>query len=315
MRILVTGTAGFIGNAVTLALLERGELVAGVDDVTPYDTLKEARLARLIPYGTNFQEFRLDITSPAFLEVVHTFQPEAILHLAARTGLRESVSAPRPYAATNLMGFFNVLEACRRNGIRHLVYASSSSVYGQTAGEMRPMSNTDNPLNFYAATKKCNEVMAASYAHLYNISCIGLRMFTVYGPWGRPDMAMAMWTKLILANRSIAIHRSEGVDSVARDWTYIDDVVDCWLWALALPYGIENNIYNVGRGQPEELTHVVGLLETALGKTVVKGLIHLQNGEAVTTYAGAGRQLMRHKPVSIEDGIDRYTKWYLAHYK
>ncbi|WP_018141624.1 NAD-dependent epimerase [Thioalkalivibrio sp. ALJ7] len=334
MKVLVTGSAGFIGSALSLRLLERGDEVIGVDNLNDYYdvTLKEARLARTQDHA-NYTDVREDIADRAAMErVFREHRPERVVNLAAQAGVRYSLENPAAYVDTNLVGFGNILEGCRHNGVEHLVFASSSSVYG--ANTTMPFSvhdNVDHPLSLYAASKKANELMAHTYSHLYDLPVTGLRFFTVYGPWGRPDMALFMFTKKILAGEPIDVfnyghHR--------RDFTYIDDIVEGVIRTLdhvaprnpdwngdepdsatsAAPY----RLYNIGNHEPVELMRYIEVLEDCLGKKAEKNLLPLQPGDVPDTYADveALRQDVGYAPATeVEDGIARFVEWYREYYR
>ncbi|WP_018994041.1 MULTISPECIES: NAD-dependent epimerase [unclassified Thioalkalivibrio] len=334
MRILVTGSAGFIGSALSLRLLERGDEVIGVDNLNDYYdvSLKEARLARTQDHPS-YTEVREDIADRAAMErVFREHRPERVVNLAAQAGVRYSLENPAAYVDTNLVGFGNILEGCRHNGVEHLVYASSSSVYG--ANTTMPFSvhdNVDHPLSLYAASKKANELMAHTYAHLYQLPVTGLRFFTVYGPWGRPDMALFLFTKKILAGEPIDVfnyghHR--------RDFTYIDDIVEGVIRALDRPAranpawtGAEPDsatsaapyrLYNIGNHEPVELMRYIEVLEDCLGKKAEKNLLPLQPGDVPDTYADveALREDVGYAPATaVEDGIARFVEWYREYYR
>jgi UDP-glucuronate 4-epimerase len=333
MRILVTGTAGFIGAALGMRLLERGDEVIGIDCLdTYYDVgLKKARLARLVAFP-GFTDLRIRLEDrQAIAEAFRAHRPERVVNLAAQAGVRYSIENPMAYVDSNLLGFANILEGCRHNGVDHLVYASSSSVYG--ANTNMPFSvhhNVDHPLSLYAATKKANELMAHTYSHLYGVPTTGLRFFTVYGPWGRPDMALFKFTKAILEGRPIEVfnyghHR--------RDFTYVDDIVEgvmrvldrpaepnaAWSGAdpdsatSAAPY----RLYNIGNHQPVELMRYIEVLEQCLGRTAEKTLLPLQAGDVPDTYADV-EDLVRdtgYKPATpIEVGVRNFVDWYRGYY-
>ncbi|WP_018994806.1 NAD-dependent epimerase [Thioalkalivibrio sp. ALJ2] len=334
MRILVTGSAGFIGSALSLRLLERGDEVIGVDNLNDYYdvSLKEARLARTQDHPS-YTEVREDIADRAAMErVFREHRPERVVNLAAQAGVRYSLENPAAYVDTNLVGFGNILEGCRHNGVEHLVYASSSSVYG--ANTTMPFSvhdNVDHPLSLYAASKKANELMAHTYAHLYQLPVTGLRFFTVYGPWGRPDMALFLFTRKILAGEPIDVfnyghHR--------RDFTYIDDIVEGVIRALDRPArsnpawtGAEPDsatsaapyrLYNIGNHEPVELMRYIEVLEDCLGKKAEKNLLPLQPGDVPDTYADveALREDVGYAPATaVEDGIARFVEWYREYYR
>ncbi|WP_019592126.1 NAD-dependent epimerase [Thioalkalivibrio sp. ALRh] len=338
MKVLITGAAGFIGSHLALRLLERGDTVIGVDDMNDYydPSLKRARLDRIRALPASRQRFVFeheDIADRAAMErVFREHRPERVVNLAAQAGVRYSLENPAAYVDTNLVGFGNILEGCRHNGVEHLVYASSSSVYG--ANTTMPFSvhdNVDHPLSLYAASKKANELMAHTYAHLYQLPVTGLRFFTVYGPWGRPDMALFLFTKKILAGEPIDVfnyghHR--------RDFTYIDDIVEGVIRALDRPAranpawtGAEPDsatsaapyrLYNIGNHEPVELMRYIEVLEDCLGKKAEKNLLPLQPGDVPDTYADveALREDVGYAPATaVEDGIARFVEWYREYYR
>jgi UDP-glucuronate 4-epimerase len=333
-RVLVTGAAGFIGFHVAQRLLERGDEVIGLDNLNPYydPTLKEARLAQLRPQR-KFSFEKLDLADRAGMEALFARgRIERVVHLAAQAGVRYSIQNPHSYAESNLTGMLHVLEGCRHHGVEHLVFASTSSVYG--ANTKMPFSvhqNVDHPLSFYAATKKANELMAHTYASLYGLPVTGLRFFTVYGPWGRPDMALFLFTRNILAGRPIDVfnyghHR--------RDFTYIDDIAAGVL--AALDHVAEPNqswdsdapdpatsrapyrLYNIGNNKPVELMHYIEVLEQCLGRKAEKNLLPLQVGDVPDTWADA-EDLVRdvgYRPATpVEEGVARFVEWYLDYYR
>ncbi len=333
MTILVTGAAGFIGCAVAQSLCRRGENVVGIDNLNDYYDveLKRARL-RGLEQAQGFRFQRLDVADAAALDSL--FESNAIdrvLHLAAQAGVRYSLENPRAYVDSNLVGFGNLLECCRRHRVEHLVYASSSSVYG--ANRKLPYSTADHaehPLSLYAATKKANEAMAHSYSHLYDLPCTGLRFFTVYGPWGRPDMSPILFADAIMAGKPIPLFNR---GHHQRDFTYIDDIVDGVLRCLDLvaapdpDWSPENpkadsssapwRLYNIGRGEPVALLRYVELMEQALGKTTSKELLPPQPGDVEETSADIGplRAASGYAPrVSIEQGLASFAQWYLNYY-
>jgi len=327
--ILVTGVAGFIGYHVAQRLLDRGRAVVGVDNMSPYydPKLKEARLQR-IAHTAGFEFVSLDISdrrATASLFAKHRFRH--VIHLAAQAGVRHSLKDAYAYVDANLQGFVNILEGCRHHGCEHLIYASSSSVYG--ANTKLPFStgdNVDHPLSFYAATKKANELMAHSYSHLYRLPVTGLRFFTVYGPWGRPDMAMHIFAAAILEGRPIALF-NEG--RMRRDFTYIDDIVESVVrlvdraprpdphWSGDRPDPATSSapyrLYNIGNDNPVEVTRVVDLLEAELGRKAIRELAPMQPGDVPETYANVD-DLMREigfRPATpIEEGIRRFASWF-----
>ncbi len=320
-KILVTGAAGFIGMHVIERLLENGYAVTGVDNLNDYYevALKEARLARLTG-NSRFNFYRLDIAdTKALMDVFAGEQPERVIHLAAQAGVRYSLECPEAYVSSNLVGFSHVLEACRHHGVQHLLYASSSSVYG--ANKKSPFSESDfvdRPVSFYAATKKANELMAYSYAHLYGFPCTGLRFFTVYGPWGRPDMAYFSFTRDILAGKPIRIFNH---GNMVRDFTYIDDIVDGVLCALETPPGEDvdgarHTVMNIGNDHPVRLGDFVDTLESLLGVRAIREMCGMQPGDVVSTHADitALRALGYHPETSIADGLAAFVDWYRRHY-
>ena len=327
--VLVTGAAGFIGFHVSRSLLNAGRDVVGVDSISDYydPKLKEARLAQLAE-AKNFQFVRLDLAdraATAALFAAHRFP--YVVHLAAQAGVRHSLVDPYVYADANLSGFLNVLEGCRHHGCRHLVFASSSSVYGaNTRVPFRTSDNVDHPLSFYGATKKANELMAHSYAHLFNLPTTGLRFFTVYGPWGRPDMAMWLFAEAIMAGRPIKLFNQ---GNMRRDFTYVDDVVQAVVrlidrpaqsdpaWSGDQPDPARSaapwRIYNIGNNNPVEVLEVVAILERIIGKKAIRELLPMQPGDVPATYADVD-DLMRDtgfKPATpIAEGIARFVAWY-----
>jgi UDP-glucuronate 4-epimerase len=330
--ILVTGAAGFIGFHVTRRLLSQGRRVLGVDSMTPYydPALKEARCNELAK-SNHFEFIRLDLAdrsaTPAFFK---EYKFPHVVHLAAQAGVRHSISHPEAYLDANLQGFLNVLEGCRHNGCKHLVFASSSSVYG--ANTKLPFStrdNIDHPISMYAASKKANELMAHSYAHLFRLTVTGLRFFTVYGPWGRPDMAMWIFAKSILAGEPITLFNH---GNMRRDFTYVDDVVESVVrlvdrpaapnpqWSGDHPDPATSSapyrIYNIGNNNPVELLHVVAELEKCLGKKAKRELLPMQPGDVPETYADVD-DLMRDvgfRPATpVETGIRNFVDWYRAY--
>ncbi|MGC2855051.1 NAD-dependent epimerase [Novispirillum sp. DQ9] len=336
MTILVTGSAGFIGSHTAQRLLDRGETVVGVDVVNDYYdvTLKEDRLKRLRA-NDRFIEARIDIADRAALEAVFAeHRPTRVVNLAAQAGVRYSVENPAAYVQANLVGFANVLECCRQGGVEHLVYASTSSVYG--ANSAMPFTEGDgvaHPMSLYAATKRANEVMAHSYSHLFSLPTTGLRFFTVYGPWGRPDMALFKFTKAILEGRPIDVYNN---GDMQRDFTYIDDIVEgvvrlLFHTAQANPdwrpderhpdpasSGIAPfRVYNIGRGKPVQLMEYVRTLEAKLGRTAQINLMPMQAGDVSATFAdtSALRDAVGYQPAtSVEEGVGRFVDWYLSYY-
>ena len=334
MKVLITGAAGFIGSALSLRLLERGDQVIGIDNLNDYYdvNLKKARLARTVSHK-NFTDVRVGLEDRAAIaEVFAKHKPERVVNLAAQAGVRYSLENPHSYVDTNLVGFVNILEGCRHNGVEHLVYASSSSVYG--ANTRMPFSvhhNVDHPVSLYAATKKANELMAHTYSHLFRLPTTGLRFFTVYGPWGRPDMALFMFTRNILAGKPIDVFN---YGKHRRDFTYIDDIVEGVIrtldripepnpaWSSDAPDSATSNapykLYNIGNNQPVELMHYIKVLEDCLGKKAEMNLLPLQLGDVPDTYADV-EDLVKdvgYKPAtSVEDGIARFVAWYRDYFK
>ncbi len=318
--ILVTGAAGFIGFHVAQRLLQAGRRVVGVDNLNDYydPALKQARL-NLLNNDERFRFVRLDLADqPATAALFADARFPAVIHLAAQAGVRYSLQNPQAYISANLQGFANVLEGCRHNGCGHLLFASSSSVYG--ANTRLPFSvhdNVDHPVSLYAATKKSNELMAHSYSHLFRLPTTGLRFFTVYGPWGRPDMAMFIFAKAILEGRPIKLFNH---GRMQRDFTYVDDVVEAIIRLVdrapqpdpatsSAPW----RIYNIGNNNPEQLLHVVAVLERALGRSAEKELLSMEPGDVPATYADVD-DLMRdvgfRPSTSIEDGVARFVQWF-----
>jgi UDP-glucuronate 4-epimerase len=334
MHILVTGAAGFIGSALSHTLVARGHRVLGIDNLNDYYdvSLKEARLKRLATHDA-FAFERLDIADRAAMESLfasHRF--DVVVNLAAQAGVRYSLSHPHAYIDANLLGFVNVLEGCRHQKVGHLVFASTSSVYGlNTTLPFAEDQTTDHPVSLYSATKKANELMAHSYAHLFGIPTTGLRFFTVYGPWGRPDMALFKFTKAILAGESIPVfNRGEMV----RDFTYIDDIVEGVArlvdkpatpdptWSAATPAPGSSSapyrIYNIGNNEPVPLMRYIRAIEAALGITAKLDLLPMQAGDVRATSADVSRleALTGFRPsTSVEDGVARFVEWYRAYYK
>ena len=332
--ILVTGAAGFIGYHVTKRLLERGDAVVGIDNLNPYydPKLKEARLQQFRDFD-RFEFVRLDVADRA--EMASLFRqrrPQRVIHLAAQAGVRYSVENPHAYVDSNVTGFLNVLEGCRHNDVEHLVYASTSSIYG--ANTMQPFSehqNVDHPVSLYAATKKANELMAHAYAHLFRFPVTGLRFFTVYGPWGRPDMALFKFTRGILAGEPIPVF-NEG--RMIRDFTYIDDVAEGVVrildrvagpdpkWDGDHPDPATSNapyrIYNIGNNRPVELMTYISVLEHALGRKAKLNLLPMQAGDVPSTMADVSdlERATGFRPrTSVEEGIARFVTWYREYYR
>ncbi|MEX1040777.1 MAG: NAD-dependent epimerase [Pirellulaceae bacterium] len=332
-RFLVTGAAGFIGNHTCLQLLGRGDEVVGLDNLNDYYDvqLKRDRLARIESHA-NFRFVELDVADRA--EMPALFERgsfDVVIHLAAQAGVRYSLENPHAYVDSNLVGFMNILEGCRHTHVKHLAYASSSSVYG--ANTEMPFSvhhNVDHPLSLYAASKKANELMAHTYSHLYNLPTTGLRFFTVYGPWGRPDMALFLFTKAILEGRPIDVF-NEG--RMQRDFTYVDDIVEGVIRVADQPAqpNLQWNgddpdpgtsrapyrVYNIGNNQPVELMRFIGAIEQALGQEAKKNYLPMQAGDVPATFADVDdlTEAVGFRPATpIEDGINRFVAWYREYY-
>jgi UDP-glucuronate 4-epimerase len=334
MKVLVTGSAGFIGSALSLRLLERGDEVIGIDCLNDYYdvALKEARLERTTAHA-GFTELRVSIDDrDVMADIFQTHRPQRVVNLAAQAGVRYSLENPLAYVDTNLLGFANILEGCRHNDVEHLVYASSSSVYGSNTN--MPFSvhdNVDHPVSLYAASKKANELMAHTYSHLYHIPTTGLRFFTVYGPWGRPDMAYFKFTQNILAGKPIDVFNN---GNHQRDFTYIDDIVEGVVrvldklpepnpeWSGDAPDSATSTapyrLYNIGNNNPVELMHYIEVLEDCLGKKAVKNMLPMQPGDVQATYADVSElvKAIDYKPaMSVEEGMSRFVDWYMDYYK
>lgn len=333
MKVLITGAAGFIGSALALALLERGDEVVGVDNLNDYYdvNLKRARLERATGHN-NYHDARIGIEDrEAVAALFREHRPERVVNLAAQAGVRYSLQNPHSYVDTNLVGFVNILEGCRHNNVEHLVYASSSSVYG--ANTKMPFSvhdNVDHPVSLYAASKKSNELMAHAYSHLFQLPTTGLRFFTVYGPWGRPDMALFLFTRNILAGEPIDVFN---YGKHRRDFTYIDDVVEGLVrvldrvpqpnpeWRGDLPDSASSyapyRLYNIGNNNQVELLRYIEVLEDCLGKKAIKNMLPLQNGDVPATYANVDdlvRDVGYRPSTRIEQGIEQFVAWYRDYY-
>lgn len=332
--ILLTGAAGFIGFHVAKRLLDRGDSVIGLDNLNDYYDvrLKEARLAQLTPHPA-FRFVKLDLANRNGMRDLFADEPiRRVVHLAAQAGVRYSLINPHAYIESNLEGFMNILEGCRRAEVAHLVYASSSSVYGgNTRMPFSVHDNVDHPVSLYAASKKANELMAHCYAHLYRIPCTGLRFFTVYGPWGRPDMALFIFTKAILEGTPIEVFNH---GKMRRDFTYIDDIVEGIIRVLDRPAAQDPSwsgdrpdpgtssaparVYNIGNHKPVELLHFIEVLERELGKKADKKLMPLQPGDVPATYADIddlARDVGFTPATPIEVGISQFVKWYREFYR
>jgi UDP-glucuronate 4-epimerase len=334
MKILLTGAAGFIGMTTALRLLARGDEVIGLDNLNDYYDvrLKQDRLKRLTAFE-NFRFVQLDVQDRAGLEDLFAAEKfQRVIHLAAQAGVRYSIQNPHAYIDSNIVGFMNILEGCRHHGVEHLVYASSSSVYGgNTKMPFSEHNGVDHPVSLYAATKKANELMAHTYSHLYRLPCTGLRFFTVYGPWGRPDMALFLFTKAILEGRPIDVFNH---GNMLRDFTYVDDIVEGVVRVLdrvAQPDAAYDadvadpatsnapyRVFNIGNNNPVKLTEFIEEIERALGKTAEKRLLPLQDGDVPATYADtdALNAWVGFVPgTSVREGIGRFVAWYLDYYK
>lgn len=334
MKVLITGAAGFIGNELALRLLERGDEVIGIDNLNDYydPALKKARLARTAD-KPGFTDIRIDLEDrDGIAELFARHKPDAVVNLAAQAGVRYSLQNPHAYIDTNVVGFMNILEGCRYNEVQHLVYASSSSVYGSnTKMPFSVHDNVDHPVSIYAATKKANELMAHTYSHLYRLPTTGLRFFTVYGPWGRPDMALFLFTRKILAGEAIDVFN---YGKHRRDFTYIDDIVEGVIrtldrvpepnpdWSGDHPDSASSTapyaLYNIGNNQPVELMYYIEVLEDCLGRKAEKNLLPLQPGDVPDTYADV-QDLVRdvdYKPdMSVQQGVANFVAWYRDYYK
>lgn len=333
-RILLTGAAGFVGFHVTEALLDAGATVLGLDNLTPYydPALKQARLDRLLPRnGFSFGQIDIadyDAVQAAFIG----FRPQVVIHLAAQAGVRYSLENPRAYASANLDGFLSILEACRHNPVDHLVYASSSSVYGANAKvPFSEHDGADHPVSLYAATKRANELMAHSYSHLYGIPTTGLRFFTVYGPWGRPDMAYFKFTKAILEGRPIDVYAEA---QMSRDFTYVDDIREAIVRLAGKPAEADPDfdparpdpataaapfrIYNIGNHTPVRLDRFITVVEEACGRKAIKRHLPAQPGDVPATYADVSDLAARvgfSPDTPIEHGMARFVDWYRSFYR
>jgi UDP-glucuronate 4-epimerase len=334
MKILLTGAAGFIGMTTTLRLLARGDTVVGLDNLNDYYevSLKHNRLARLTPHP-NFRFVKLDVADREGMAKLFADERfDRVIHLAAQAGVRYSLQNPHAYIDSNIVGFMNVLEGCRHSQVQHLVYASSSSVYGgNTKMPFSEHDSVDHPVSMYAATKKANELMAHTYSHLFGLPTTGLRFFTVYGPWGRPDMALFLFTKAILEGRPIDVFNH---GNMQRDFTFVDDIVEGVIRVMdrvAEPNpayvsdtpdpGTSNapyRVFNIGNHDPVQLLDYIGCIESALGMTAQKNLLPLQDGDVPATYADvdALRDWVGFAPATdVRSGVARFVAWYREYYK
>ena len=334
MRFLVTGTAGFIGSAVAKRLLERGDEVIGIDNLNDYYDvgLKQARLDRLLSFE-GFTDLRRHLEDKEAMEAAfREFEPERVIHLAAQAGVRYSLENPQAYVDSNLVGFMNILQGCREQKVQHLVYASTSSVYG--ANRTMPFSvhhNVDHPLSLYAATKKANELMAHTYSHLFALPTSGLRFFTVYGPWGRPDMALFLFTKAIIEGKPIKVFNH---GHHKRDFTYVDDIVEGVVrvadkvaepnpdWSGEHPDAATSlapyRLFNIGNSKPVALEHYIKVLEDCLGKKAERELLPMQPGDVPETSADIDdlSDYVDFRPATtVETGVARFVEWYREFYK
>jgi UDP-glucuronate 4-epimerase len=334
MKILVTGAAGFIGSALSIRLLDRGDEVIGIDNLNDYydPKLKEARMARHLDHP-NFTHVNINLEDrEGIKQLFEKEKPQGVVNLAAQAGVRYSIENPLAYVDTNLVGFAHILEGCRHNNVEHFVYASSSSVYGSNTN--MPFSihdNVDHPLSLYAATKKANELMAHTYSNLYNLPTTGLRFFTVYGPWGRPDMALFKFTKAMLAGESIPVFN---YGKHRRDFTYIDNIVEGVIRVLDRPASSNPDwdganpdsgtsqapwrVYNIGNNSPVELMDYIGALEESLGIEADKEMLPLQDGDVPDTYANVDDLVKEfgYKPdMSVKQGVANFVDWYKDFYK
>ncbi|MDB2469195.1 NAD-dependent epimerase [Alphaproteobacteria bacterium] len=333
MKVLITGTAGFIGTHCAERLLAREDQVIGLDNLNDYYdvSLKQARLARLQP-DSNFTFHRADISDRDLMaDLFADAKPDCVIHLAAQAGVRYSLTNPHAYVDANLQGFMNILEGCRQNKIQHLVYASSSSVYG--SNEAMPFSerdNIDHPLSLYAATKKANELMAHTYSHLYRLPTTGLRFFTVYGPWGRPDMALFLFAKAMLQGNEIDVFNN---GKMIRDFTYIDDIVEGVIRVLDKPATSDESfegqrpnpstsnapyrVFNIGNGNPTPLMDYINALELALGVSAKKNFLPMQPGDVPATFADTnelGKWVEFRPGTPVAYGVQKFAEWYLGYH-
>jgi len=334
VKILVTGAAGFIGMTASLRLLARGDEVVGLDNLNDYYevSLKENRLARLTSHA-NFRFVKLDVGDRTGMEALFAAEKfDKVIHLAAQAGVRYSIQNPHAYVDSNLVGFINILEGCRHHKVQHLVYASSSSVYGgNTKMPFSEHDSVDHPVSLYAATKKANELMAHTYSHLYGLPTTGLRFFTVYGPWGRPDMALFLFTKAILEGRPIDVFNH---GNMKRDFTYVDDIVEGVIRVLdktaaANPAyeaisadpassNVPYRVFNIGNNNPVQLLDFIGAIENALGQKAEKRLLPLQDGDVPATFANTDllNDWVGFVPgTTVQEGVSRFIAWYRDYYK
>ncbi len=335
MKVLVTGSAGFIGSTLCLRLLERGDQVVGIDNLNDYYSvdLKKARLTRFADHP-NYTHLKIDLADRYAMENAFAeHKPTRVVNLAAQAGVRYAAENPHVYVESNVTGFLHLLEGCRHHNVEHLVFASTSSVYGaNTDMPFQEKQHTEHPLSLYAATKKSNEMMAHNYAHLFNVPCTGLRFFTVYGPWGRPDMALFLFTKAILAGESIRVFNN---GKHKRSFTYVDDIVEGVIRVLDQPASINTQwdskqpdpstsgagpyrIYNIGNEETVELLRYIEVLEENLGKKAIMEMLPLQPGDLPDTEASVD-ELAKHvgytPKVSVEEGVANFVEWYQGYYR
>tara|TARA_B100000214_G_C23933270_1_gene611868 strand:+ start:382 stop:1401 length:1020 start_codon:yes stop_codon:yes gene_type:complete len=339
MKTLVTGAAGFIGYHLTKKLITNGIKVLGIDNFNEYydPKLKQSRYENLKKiannFGVDFLIKNVSIEDYSKLKLIaEEFQPKRVVNLAAQAGVRYSIENPSSYVQSNLVGFGNILEICRSLKVENLLYASSSSVYGgNTKTPFKETDSVDHPISLYAASKKANELMAHTYSHLYGLPAIGLRLFTVYGPWGRPDMALFKFTKSIIAGEPIEVYN---YGEMKRDFTYIDDTIECIYRLLNKPACLDKSfdskhpnpsrswsphmVFNIGNSQPTKLISFIEAIESELNIKAIKKLIKIQPGDVNTTYADTSllESWINYKPSThIEEGIEKFTKWYLSYYR
>ncbi len=319
-NILITGAAGFIGYHMANRLLDSGHKVVGLDNLNHYYdvSLKQARLEKLTE-REGFLFYKQDLNDRQELEAIFTkHRPQMVIHLAAQAGVRYSLDHPFEYVDSNVEGFLSILEACRSHPVEHLLYASSSSIYGgKSEVPFREDMNVDKPVSLYAATKKADELMAYTYSHLYGIPSTGLRFFTVYGPWGRPDMAYFKFARRIMAGETIDVYNH---GDMQRDFTYIDDITEAIEKLLAIPpngeKAVPHEIFNIGNSHPENLMDFIGILESELGREATKNLLPMQAGDVPVTYADVSKleEAIGYRPTtSLEEGLRRFTDWFIPY--
>lgn len=331
MVILVTGCSGFIGFHLSKRLLEKGYIVIGIDNVNDYYqiSLKKDRLKQLLPYK-DFHFHKVSLEDRTKLQdIFKQYQPEIVINLGAQAGVRYSLENPQSYVDSNVTGFLNILELCKKGNIKHLIYASSSSVYGMnTEYPFKTSDPVDHPVSIYAATKRANELFAHTYSHLFGLPTTGLRFFTVYGPWGRPDMALFLFTKAIIGKQPIKLYN---YGEMERDFTYIDDIVEAIIRLIPLPPQLEKadrlspavstapfRIYNIGNNQPVKLSEFVEAIEEKLGIQAVKDYLPMQPGDVPKTYADVEdlyKKIGYRPQISVREGISKFIDWYLDYYK